>query len=94
MTRILDLFRLDDRVAIVTGSGRGIGAATALAYAEAGADVVVSARTIGQLEETAEKVRALLPDPKSGQGFCTEGESQRHRRRLDPDRSVGQLHER
>jgi len=39
MSSILDLFRLDDRVAIVTGSGRGIGAATANAYAEAGADV-------------------------------------------------------
>jgi len=45
-------------VAIVTGSGRGIGAATAIAYADAGADVVVSARTVSQLEETAEKVRA------------------------------------
>ena len=58
MSSILDRFRLDDQVAIVTGSGRGIGAATAIAYADAGADVVVSARTLSQLEETAEKVRA------------------------------------
>jgi 7-alpha-hydroxysteroid dehydrogenase len=58
MSNILDRFRLDGRVAIVTGSGRGIGAGTALAYADAGADVVVSARTVSQLEETAEKVRA------------------------------------
>jgi 7-alpha-hydroxysteroid dehydrogenase len=58
MSNILDLFRLDGQVAIVTGSGRGIGAATAIAYADAGADVVVSARTVAQLEETAEKVRA------------------------------------
>ncbi|MBW1882238.1 MAG: SDR family oxidoreductase [Deltaproteobacteria bacterium] len=58
MNSILDRFRLDDQVAIVTGSGRGIGAGTALAYADAGADVVVSARTVAQLEETAEKVRA------------------------------------
>lgn len=58
MSNILDRFRLDDQVAIVTGSGRGIGAGTALAYADAGADVVVSARTVAQLEETAEKVRA------------------------------------
>jgi 7-alpha-hydroxysteroid dehydrogenase len=58
MDNILDLFRLDGQVAIVTGSGRGIGAATALAYADAGADVVISARTVSQLEQTAEKVRA------------------------------------
>jgi len=58
LSNILDRFRLDDRVAIVTGSGRGIGAGTALAYADAGADVVVSARTVAQLEETAERVRA------------------------------------
>jgi 7-alpha-hydroxysteroid dehydrogenase len=58
MSSILDRFRLDGQVAIVTGSGRGIGAATAIAYADAGADVVVSARTLSQLEETAEKVRA------------------------------------
>lgn len=58
MSNILDRFRLDDQVAIVTGSGRGIGAGTALAYADAGADVVVSARTVAQLEETAEKIRA------------------------------------
>ena len=58
MSNILDSFRLDDQVAIVTGSGRGIGAAIAVAYADAGADVVVSARTVSQMEETAEKVRA------------------------------------
>ncbi|HEB90805.1 MAG TPA: SDR family oxidoreductase [Deltaproteobacteria bacterium] len=58
MSSILDRFRLDGQVAIVTGSGRGIGAGTALAYADAGADVVLSARTLSQLEETAGKVRA------------------------------------
>lgn len=58
MPSILDRFRLDDQVAIVTGSGRGIGAATAIAFADAGADVVISARTVSQLEETAERVRA------------------------------------
>ena len=55
---ILDRFRLDGRVAIVTGAGRGIGAATALAYAEAGADVVCAARTREAIEETAEAARA------------------------------------
>ncbi len=38
---VLERFRLDDRVAVVTGAGRGIGAASALALAEAGADVVL-----------------------------------------------------
>lgn len=55
---ILDRFRLDDKVAVITGGGRGLGAAMALAFAEAGADVVISSRTQSQLEEVAEQVRA------------------------------------
>jgi 7-alpha-hydroxysteroid dehydrogenase len=55
---ILDRFKLTDRVAIVTGAGRGIGAATAVALADAGADVVISARTEAQLEEVAARVDA------------------------------------
>lgn len=55
---ILDRFRLDDKVAIVTGAGRGLGAATALAFAEAGADVVIAARTQAQLDEVAEQIAA------------------------------------
>src|SRR5438270_6906461 len=54
---VLELFRVDDRVAVVTGAGRGIGAAIALALAEAGADVVCAARSVDQIEETAEAVR-------------------------------------
>lgn len=55
---ILDRFRLDGRVAVVTGAGRGIGAACALALAEAGADVVVAARTEEQLRTVAGQVAA------------------------------------
>jgi len=44
MSGVLDLFRLDDRVAVVTGASRGLGAAMAVALAEAGADVALVAR--------------------------------------------------
>jgi 7-alpha-hydroxysteroid dehydrogenase len=52
----LDAFRLDGKVAIVTGGGRGIGAAIARTYADAGADVVLAARTKEQLDEVATDV--------------------------------------
>lgn len=55
---ILDRFSLAGQVAVVTGAGRGIGAATAVAFAEAGAHVVISSRTERQLEQVAEQVRA------------------------------------
>lgn len=54
---ILDRFRLDDKVAVITGAGRGLGAAIALAFAEAGADVVIASRTRAQLDEVAEQVQ-------------------------------------
>lgn len=50
---------LAGKTALVTGGGRGIGRATALALAAAGADVVVAARTQREIEETAEAVEAL-----------------------------------
>lgn len=50
------MFRVEGRVGIVTGAGRGIGAASALALAEAGADVVISARTRSDLEGVAKRV--------------------------------------
>lgn len=55
---ILDQFLLTDQVAVVTGAGRGIGAATAVALAEAGADVVISARSEDQLAEVAGRIEA------------------------------------
>jgi 7-alpha-hydroxysteroid dehydrogenase len=56
---LLDRFRIDDHVAIVTGAGRGIGRGAALALAEQGADVVLTARTEAQLDEVAAQVAAL-----------------------------------
>ncbi|KQY54567.1 MULTISPECIES: SDR family NAD(P)-dependent oxidoreductase [unclassified Nocardioides] len=53
-----DLFRLDDKVAVVTGASSGLGVAFAQGFAEAGADVVLGARRVDRLEETAELVRA------------------------------------
>ena len=55
---ILDRFDLTDHVAVVTGAGRGIGAASAVALAEAGADVVISSRTESQLAEVAARIEA------------------------------------
>ncbi len=56
---------LSGKVAVVTGAGRGIGKSTAIALAEAGADVVLAARTLSQLEEAAlqicSKGRRALP---------------------------------
>ncbi len=56
---LLDRFRLDGRVALVTGAGRGIGAGSARGLAEAGADVALTARTPDQLEAVADDIRAL-----------------------------------
>ncbi|HEX2171605.1 MAG TPA: glucose 1-dehydrogenase [Dehalococcoidia bacterium] len=52
-------FRLDDKVAIVTGGGRGIGAEICRGYAEAGAHVVPTSRTLAEVEHTADQVRQL-----------------------------------
>lgn len=56
---ILQRFRLDGSVVLITGAGRGIGRAIALACAEAGADIVCSARSLDEVESVAEQARAL-----------------------------------
>src|SRR5258708_15256330 len=50
---------LADRIALITGASRGIGHATALALAKAGAHVVAVARTVGGLEELEEAIKAI-----------------------------------
>ena len=64
---ILDRFRLTDKVAIVTGASAGIGRASALAFADAGAHVVCAARTPERLQAVAAEIgergrRALVVD--------------------------------
>jgi len=54
----VDLLDLHGRVAVVTGGGTGIGAATARLLASHGADVAIAARTLHDLERTAESIEA------------------------------------
>src|SRR5215469_8425369 len=49
-------FRLDGKMALVTGAGRGIGRAVALALASAGAELVLVSRTRSELEEVANEI--------------------------------------
>jgi NAD(P)-dependent dehydrogenase (short-subunit alcohol dehydrogenase family) len=55
----LDVFRLDGRTAIITGVGPGVGEHVAKAYAELGANVVISARSADRLERIAGEINAL-----------------------------------
>jgi NAD(P)-dependent dehydrogenase (short-subunit alcohol dehydrogenase family) len=55
---VIDRFRLDGKVAVVTGASSGLGAAFATGLAEAGADIAICARRAERLQQTAEQVRA------------------------------------
>lgn len=56
---LIDRLKVTDKVAVVTGAGRGIGRATALALAEQGADLVIASRTQEQLDAVADEIHAL-----------------------------------
>jgi len=64
---VLDRFRLDGRVAVVTGASSGLGVANAQALAEAGADVVLGARRVDRLADTAALVE------RTGRRAVTQG---------------------
>ena len=59
MTMDLSRFSLEGKVALVTGGSRGIGKATALGFANAGADVVVTSRKLPDLELVADEIKGL-----------------------------------
>lgn len=56
---LLDAFKLNGKVAIITGASRGLGAGIAEALAECGADVVIAARSEATLNETAARIRGF-----------------------------------
>jgi NAD(P)-dependent dehydrogenase (short-subunit alcohol dehydrogenase family) len=56
---IIDRFRLDDKVVVVTGASSGLGVAFARGLAEAGADIGLGARRVERLEETRQLVEAV-----------------------------------
>src|ERR1700728_3508512 len=59
MAGVLDSFSLEGRTIVITGASSGLGAAVAVAVAEAGADVVLGARRLAMLETTAAVVEAV-----------------------------------
>ncbi len=70
---VLDQFKLTDGVAVVTGAGRGIGEGIAVALAEAGCDVVLTARREHEINAVAERVRGLGRRALALAGDITDG---------------------
>ena len=79
---VLDRFRLDGKRALITGGSRGFGRVIALALADAGADVVLTARDSGSLARTASEVEAKgrsartypadISDPATCEALCEQ----------------------
>jgi NAD(P)-dependent dehydrogenase (short-subunit alcohol dehydrogenase family) len=67
---VLDRFRLDGRVAFITGGSKGLGEAMALGFSEAGAKVVITSRHADECEETAQRVI----DATGGEVLALEGD--------------------
>jgi 7-alpha-hydroxysteroid dehydrogenase len=70
---VLDRFGLDDNVALVTGAGRGIGEGIAIGLAEAGCDVVLTARRENEIHAVADRVRAIGRRAVAIPGDITDG---------------------
>lgn len=75
---VLDRFRLDGEVAVVTGAGKGIGRAIAVALAEAGADVALASRTQADLDAVAADITALGRRALPLATDATDGEALEH----------------
>jgi NAD(P)-dependent dehydrogenase (short-subunit alcohol dehydrogenase family) len=75
--------RLENKVALVTGGGSGIGEAAAVLFAREGAKVAVLGRTAEKLEETVKRIEAA-----GGQGLAVEGDVARY---ADMERVVGEV---
>ena len=88
---VLDRFRLDGKVALVTGASSGLGVAVAVALAEAGADVVLGARRVDKLEDTKALVEAtgLKADEVTDLRIQDKNNACRSLRKSNP-RRVGQ----
>lgn len=67
---VLDRFRLDGKIALVTGGGRGLGKTMATALAQAGADVAMAGRTLASCEETAREIGSLTG--RKARGFAVD----------------------
>ena len=88
---VLDMFRLDGRVALVTGGARGLGRMMATALAQAGADVAITARKLDSCEETAAFIRETTG--RRCQAFAADVTVAAHVDRLaaDVERELGRI---